>query len=475
MYTNKSPIRVISLLFLSLSLLFSGVYSFTSGTGTLANPFIVNDCYDLNNISNYLSSNFTQGGDINCNVYSSGDGFDPIGGIFTGTYNGNGSTISNLFINRSGSNRVGLFNRTNGANLENITLINVDITGSDEVGGLVGWSSSYSSVVNSSSSGSVTGSDRVGGLVGYSYSYSSVSNSYSSGSVTGVGEVGGLVGSSYWYSSVSNSYSSGSVTGSDDVGGLVGYSFYSSSSNSSFSGSVTGNNRVGGLVGWIRSSSSSITNSFSSGSVTGTNSIGGLIGASDSTSVTNSFSSGDVDGNSSVGGLAGNLFSSSVTNSFSSGDVDGNSSVGGLVGSNYFDSIISTSFTTSDVIGMGVNVGGLVGLNDEGSGEGGTFANVTSSFWLNSSGNPSISIGNDSFGGQSATPQTDITYFYDITNSPFVGNWDGGTWNFTSTDLPFLAWQENPYPVSTGLSSLFPISSMGSMLISLLLMFVFFS
>jgi hypothetical protein len=283
----KSEIRTLFLLFLSLSLLIP-MYGFSGGTGTLAAPFQVYGCDDLDNISNYLSSNFTQMSNVDCSVYSSGSGFDPIGGIFTGSYDGKGLNISNLFINRSASDFVGLFNQTNGAIINNTNLININISGNNYIGGLVGFSTFSSSFSSSSSSGTVNGNNYVGGLVGYSQSSSSVSASSSSGTVDGSNYIGGLVGFSTFSSSVSASSSSGSVNGNSQVGGLVGSA----------------------------SSSSSISNSYSSCSVNGTNSVGGLVGYSFDSSVSNSFSTGAVTGGTVVGGFIGDYASGDIITSF---------------------------------------------------------------------------------------------------------------------------------------------------------------
>ena len=48
---------------------------------------------------------------------------------FTGTFNGNSYTISNLYIDIPSTNDVGLFGYTSGATIENVGLINVNITG----------------------------------------------------------------------------------------------------------------------------------------------------------------------------------------------------------------------------------------------------------------------------------------------------------------------------------------------------------
>ena len=123
------------------------------------------------------------GGDF----YNGGAGFSPIGNSgdnFTGSYDGQGHTIDGLFIDRSSTNHIGLFGYTNTAEIDNIGVVNVDITGSSRTGVLVG-SNYRSTVSNSYSTGSVAGVQGVGGLVGTNYPYSTVRISYSNCDVTG--------------------------------------------------------------------------------------------------------------------------------------------------------------------------------------------------------------------------------------------------------------------------------------------------
>lgn len=150
-----------------------------------------------------------------------GKGWQPIGignSPFTGTFDGQGYEISDLFINRPDVDFVGLFGQVGEGVIEDIGVVNADVTGSDYVGGLLG--ANVGTVSNSYSSGSVTGSYGVGGLLGANVG--TVSNSYSSGSVTGENGAGGLLGFNGEGATVSNSYSTGSVTGYEYVGGLVG-------------------------------------------------------------------------------------------------------------------------------------------------------------------------------------------------------------------------------------------------------------
>jgi hypothetical protein len=67
---------------------------------------------------------------------------------------------------------------------------------------------------------------------------STITNCYSTGSVSGSSDVGGLVGINACFyiscGSISNCYSTGSVSGSSDVGGLVGGGYGNTTVSSSF-------------------------------------------------------------------------------------------------------------------------------------------------------------------------------------------------------------------------------------------------
>jgi hypothetical protein len=139
-----------------------------------------------------------------------GKGWQPIGflnpwdgiGGFRGTFDGQGHEIHDLFINRPDETYVGLFGVIDeGGVVQNIGVVNADVTGNLGVGGLLGYNDG--TVSNSYSAGNVTGEGAVGGLVGVN-AEGTVSDSYSAGNVTGDMGVGGLVGGST--GNVSNSY-----------------------------------------------------------------------------------------------------------------------------------------------------------------------------------------------------------------------------------------------------------------------------
>uniref|UniRef100_UPI001D012F8F beta strand repeat-containing protein n=1 Tax=Aliarcobacter butzleri TaxID=28197 RepID=UPI001D012F8F len=196
---------------------------------------IVNNVYQLQWINTALDGKYELGSNIDAGVtssWNSNKGFNPIGdfstsdnnSMFTGTFDGKGFTISDLYMNRSNTNYVGLFGYTNGSTIKNIGLENIDIKGQNYTGGLVGYNNN-GTIQNSYATGSVTGNDCVGGLVAYNQN-GTIQNSYLIGSVTGDHQsVGGLVGFND-NGIIQNSYASETVTRlsgtNTDFGGLLG-------------------------------------------------------------------------------------------------------------------------------------------------------------------------------------------------------------------------------------------------------------
>ncbi|RCU46545.1 hypothetical protein DU504_04015 [Haloplanus salinus] len=248
-----------------------------TGSGTAGDPYVITTVQELQWMENELSAHYLLDNDIDASDtvnWNGGEGFIPIGDSstsFTGSFDGQGNTISGLTINRPTEDSVGLFGFALEASIRNVTLTGLTVTGRDGVGGLVG-ANQKGTVSDCSSSGQVTGDDFVGGLVGGNRG--PVSESYASGTVTGNDNVGGLIG--IHSELVSESYASGTVTGNDNVGGLAGWSIDGGVLRSYASGPVSGNSSVGGLIGWI--AFGGVQRSYASGPVSGNSSVGGLVG-----------------------------------------------------------------------------------------------------------------------------------------------------------------------------------------------------
>jgi hypothetical protein len=315
-----------------------------TGAGTIGDPYLIASFANLLWISENMSSwnkQFKQTADIDASVttdpcFKSGFGWELIGNdlrSFSGDYDGQGYIISGLYINRPTWNRVGLFGSAQFGTISNTGLTNVNVSGNDQVGALVGRSSDNSMIINCYSLGSVSGDFIVGGLVGNSSS-SSITDSYCAGSIEGNQLVGGLVGTSR-DASITNSHSTGSVEGNDGVGGLAGDA-NGSVVNCYSSASVSGGSLLGGLVGIlvrINNTSGTIINSYSIGPVSGNLFVGGLVGRNVQSSIINSYSTGSVTGGSNLGGLVGNEFSAGpVTNSYWDTQTSGQTTSRGGIG-----------------------------------------------------------------------------------------------------------------------------------------------
>lgn len=198
------------------------VHPFTSGNGTVVNPYVITDVDMLQAMKGYGSSHFKLGNDIDASAtkaWNSGAGFEPVDLSAGGSFDGDFNVIYDLYINRPNTNNVGLFSQ--GRKISNVGLVRVNITGKDNVGGLAGiYNDQNNELSNSFTTGSVSGNSAVGGLVGR-LRPSSILNSYSRSSVSGNGNVGGLVGA--LEGGIRNSYSTGLVVAqSGSSGGIIG-------------------------------------------------------------------------------------------------------------------------------------------------------------------------------------------------------------------------------------------------------------
>lgn len=257
---------------------------------------------------------------------------------FTGIFDGQNHTVSNFVIMGSGEG-TGFFNVILGATVKNLKLEKAAITGTDNVGALVGWAKVQLDKENMK--------DNVANLVG---------NCSASGTVKGEKQVGGLVGLN---------------DGKYDKDTL--FSISSSVNKGSFDGTVVGDYKIGGLVG---DNEGTITKGDVSGKVEAAESartaamVGGFVG-DNAGSVYDGATSATVSGNNSVGGFAG-ISDGIVKNCYSTGNVKGSSYVGGFAGSiSKAENVIGagTVTVTGDSLtgyagGFAGNMGGtLVGID----------------------------------------------------------------------------------------------------------------
>lgn len=282
----------------------------------------------LMQVWNNLSGSYTLEADLNL----SGVDWTPIGTMeapFTGSFDGNGHTITNLSVNRPHNSNVGLF----GVIGRSGTVSNLTVRGASVTGRL------YTGVLAGRNEGQLTACN-AGGRV----------ETYAAGGVLAGMNIG----------KIQTSHTAGEVlsTGGDSVGGFVGI-------NSGNVGAIDISNK-----GIIRASSSKAN-------VTGYTNVGGFVGQNDCASVSDCYAAGNVEGVSYVGGFAGHIGRNYGNNSaspmdkcFALGHVEGRAGVGGFAGHN--DGVLTQCYAAGNVSG-GTDVGGFAGYNNN-------KANVISSF-----------------------------------------------------------------------------------------------
>ena len=247
---------------------------------------------------------------------------------YTGTFDGNGKTITGLTV--TGSDRyTGLLGFIKGT-VKNVVLTEINITSGTFVGGVAGWSFG-GNIENCSVSGSVSGSD-VGGVVGYQQG-GSITGCSSSATVKGTQRAGGVAGATNSGATLTACYATGDVTVENDG---------------------TNNSHAGGVVGY--NGGGTLTACYATGSVTGSGS-----------------------GTIYVGGVTGSNNLGTLTACYhAKRNINGpNGTTGGVVGRNFKDSMIGGGIITACYWG---DNGQTQGIGEDQVGTGGT-TQVTDGNW----------------------------------------------------------------------------------------------
>lgn len=319
----------------------------THGTGTEADPFLIENAQQLA----YLAYRVNNGLDANGTHISNHDyhykmmidvdlngsetfQWTPIGywnsdsdyQCFGGHFDGNNHTISGMYINSS-ANRVGFFGNTDCVSVKNLFFEGNSVTGAGAniyAGGIIGYACGETHITNCHNTGSVAGR-YCGGIAGALYNNTTnnthIANSNNNGNITGNGTSGGILG----LVSIQNNNSNIIITNCCNLGNVMGFNM----------------NSNGGIVGNIyyncHSSNSVITNCYNIGSVSsdyGNASSSGIahVGYNsncndNNTIITNCYNIGDVISSNNGGIVIG--YYVAVNNSYYLNSCGGNNTYGG--------------------------------------------------------------------------------------------------------------------------------------------------
>lgn len=305
-----------------------------TGSGTQGDPYMIYNATDLQDMDLVLTAYYELANDIDCintTTWNGGAGFDPIGNAgletakFRGHFDGNGYTISNLWINRYGEHDVALFGYASNAEITNVNFHNCTIKGGgDHVGTVVGTGGNDVSYITVTE-GDVYGGDEIGGFVGYpfgTYEYCSFSGNVTNDSDSHIGGFAGRISSGTIYRCWSNANVWAKATSNRAyyIGGFIGDMSGATASpviRECFAyGSVVADNfgtyvpyPIGGFVGRMYQGSTTIYDCGTLASVYSAEGIrvGGFIGRAEyqDCDIYTSYCAGSVYGAGSVGGFCG--------------------------------------------------------------------------------------------------------------------------------------------------------------------------
>ena len=260
------PKWLVTMLLLVMAILmpYEGVWAQTKptrGNGSVDNPYEISTAAELawfrdyvNKESQFASAMLTDDIDLSefCHAADAATNteelsWDPIGNgrMYCGTFDGNGKTIRNLYINSTFMFE-GFFGYAKNGCIKNITFDNAKVKNTNKfgtgilTGGFEGTIENIKILANCS----VEGTENTGGIAGGGAGY--ISNCENRAMVNGTNNVGGIVG--YGEGSLQNSANYGDISGVAQVGNLIGFAAAVNLNNVLGVGNVTATDQKGGLL-----------------------------------------------------------------------------------------------------------------------------------------------------------------------------------------------------------------------------------
>lgn len=432
---------------------------FACGAGTKLSPYIILTAEQLAHLSFIVGAQessgkyFKLGADI---LLNKGEIIDdkgalvadstklhkwtPIGNssvMFAGVFDGDGHTVSGMFINTTSSHN-GLFGNVSGT-VQNVTVENGWVKGGNNTAGVVGVLKGEAFVKNVLNRISVTGTgESAAGVVGSTdYVYDkkgTIDSAINRGIIKGAKNAGGIVAAA-GNVVINNVENHALIEGGSKVGGIAGSLGSSSDLKKAFNdGEIIGKECIAGIAGYFGSSYcpnnknyGMIKNASNHARISGTNYVAGIVGEAQCVTIATAGNVGDIEGNKYVAGIDGHSERTKNTSIYNTGDIFGTSRVGGIIGYNE-EGVTSSAYSTGKVVGDSL-VGLMIGYNYN--------TTMADYYYLEQGEQEPFGLNN---GGGVATPKTEKEMkseeFAELLGEDFT--YDSGL----NDGYPVLEWEE---------------------------------
>lgn len=293
MNNKKQRNRLFTMLMLVMAILmpYGGAWAQTppsKGDGKVGNPYIITKAEELawfrdqvNSGNNFICAKIADNVEVIdmstvCHAADESQNLGElswvpigVGNAYTGTFDGSGKTISNLYI-KTENQQAGLFGYTFQSTIKNLTFENANVTNTELYTGILVGKAGYQTTlqnikISTNKCQVIGGKNYTGGIAGKLDG--NANNCVNYATVQGIKDVGGLFG---YYDRAGNSMTAcanyGNVTASSkNIGGLVGYFGSGTIQDCANYGDVKGTDRVAGMAGYV--SAGKIQNVFNYGNV----------------------------------------------------------------------------------------------------------------------------------------------------------------------------------------------------------------
>lgn len=330
---------------------------FEGGAGTKQNPYLISNLQQLDAVRNNLAAHYKLIADIDASEIANwqpiGDGFN----YFTGSFDGNAHTISNLSINRPNDQYVALFGYfqpdTLNDSIKNLTMEKVNINGYEFCGAIAGYIYN-GSIYNCHVAGKLQGYYYIGGIAGYAETIGDISYCTANCTIKAFEqEAGGIVGEAT-PAIISNCISYGKISFQYYAGGITGYLSSGALIEDchSYTELQCTQNSGGGIAGM--SNNSQITRCYHKGMISGYEYIGGICGFSENSHISQCFTATTIKSQNYSGGIAGNIQSgSTLKQCYTTGNIENieGSYAGGICGEVSGGALITECYSTGKITG----------------------------------------------------------------------------------------------------------------------------